>query len=883
MTESTMPEPAAPPAAAEPVAPGAADGGYPPQAGAAGTTEAKAPPAQPASKAGFGKAPSKPAYRTGQRVILHSLNKEELNGHRGVVVKWKEDVGRYAVRVAGKEMAIKADNIKPEGGIEEAMKWNKKYGKTSGVMYNPVVYSRVPGAGPAVKQWIGQVKAGRRCVVRAEKSSEFDDEPVPLWFGDAGFVRSSPVDVALLINDIGGNPEDWPKALSRVLDRFPAAAGRLRPGRPGTHPAWKIVLNNAGVPFTTASVPPCGLPSAEDLQMVCCDEQCGFFDLGLEGGGEENPLLRIKLVYEEGTERGVLGVSFDHALCDISGLAQILHWLHKELTDDLTVQAPIEPCHARAIAQETIDAVPSATPEEEASFAPHWPLWSPAMEKWCFLARRLRSGLRGRPDGAATVLFSIPKETLDELKVEAEAGGAAGVTAFEVLVCFIGMKLLRMGRMGHATLITKDYRASLEEANPGKGLDHLFANAVTHGLCFQLPAVGGAEVLEMPLAEGCKAMKACVDAVSLKFVDWQRKTNHYCGLPNLFGGLCVNSWGRALSDVKFVETYAMGLRSVDERAANMSFPLDTAYLQVLPLPSGNHNVLLTAPVTDITGLLKELPGSHFNLPHVSQVRPHSFKVPLPGKVMEKLNPSVETHHMFLRIACLGDSMTACGYPKQLQALFDRHEIQAQVRNFGVAGATAQRFADKPYWDERKLEDARLWRPHFVIATFGSNDAKSSNWDVESFEKDYKEMLDMFLERTQPRPEVYLVTPPPLYEADQYEMEQDVVNNELPLVIPRVAAAAAAVVNDPIIEMCKKMRQEAPPEVLAKVRVIDAFSSFGGADLRRRGYIAEDGVHPNERGTRLLTTLIFSEIRHQGIVCLKNWESAPKAVPENDMF
>jgi len=99
----------------------------------------------------------------------------------------------------------------------------------------------------------------------------------------------------------------------------------------------------------------------------------------------------------------------------------------------------------------------------------------------------------------------------------------------------------------------------------------------------------------------------------------------------------------------------------------------------------------------------------------------------------------------------------------------------------------------------------------------------------------------------------------------------------------VLSADSAVVNDPIIEMCKKMRQEAPEEILAKVRVIDAFNMFGGAGLRRRGYIAEDGVHPNERGTRLLTTLVFSEIRHQAIVCLKNWESAPKAVPENDMF
>merc|ERR1719188_463164 len=117
----------------------------------------------------------------------------------------------------------------------------------------------------------------------------------------------------------------------------------------------------------------------------------------------------------------------------------------------------------------------------------------------------------------------------------------------------------------------------------------------------------------MPLAEACTSMKAAIDAVTMKYVDWQRKQDHYKGLPNLFGGLCCNSWGRALADIKFVETYAMGYRSIDERAANMSFPLDTAYMQILPLPNGAHTVLLTMPINDITALLKELPATHFQL------------------------------------------------------------------------------------------------------------------------------------------------------------------------------------------------------------------------------------------------------------------------------
>ena len=104
------------------------------------------------------------------------------------------------------------------------------------------------------------------------------DEPVPLWFGDHGFVRTAPVDVAILIADVGPDADEWPKALARVLDRFPAAAGRLRLVRRNGNPAWQIMLNNAGVPFTSASVPPCSLPqAAEELQRLATDSKSGFF------------------------------------------------------------------------------------------------------------------------------------------------------------------------------------------------------------------------------------------------------------------------------------------------------------------------------------------------------------------------------------------------------------------------------------------------------------------------------------------------------------------------------------------------------------------------------------------------------------------------------
>eukprot|EP00913_Durusdinium_trenchii_P014141 g13270.t1 len=177
-------------------------------------------------------------------------------------------------------------------------------------MINPEAYARVPGAGPKMTQWVGQVKAGRRVVVRADVEADAEAAATVL-------LERHP---ALLLEDVG-DVEQWPKALERCLKRFPTAAGRLRqvkkdrlapvwPSRRlaaeglGWKRSWKIFLNNAGVPFTAASVPPCGLPTPEVLQLACQDDQCGFFDTGLAENGEEDPLLRLKLIHEEGTAKG---------------------------------------------------------------------------------------------------------------------------------------------------------------------------------------------------------------------------------------------------------------------------------------------------------------------------------------------------------------------------------------------------------------------------------------------------------------------------------------------------------------------------------------------------------------------------------------------------
>lgn len=809
--------------------------------------------------------------RTGQRVVLHGLSTTELNGHRGVVVRWRQESGRYAVRVAGKEIGLKPENLSPEGGAavaqQLAQKLSAKVGE--GSMINPEAYARVPGAGPKMTQWVGQVKAGRRVIIRAEDVAT-EAEALPLWHGDLGFVHSSPVDVALLLDDVG-DVDRWPSALQRCVQRFPLTAGRLRQVKKDGKMSWKIILNNAGVPFTFASVPPCGLPNQQALQLACQDDQCGFFDTGIAEHGDEEPLLRLKLIHEEGTAKGLLGVSFHHVLFDIFGLAALLRQLHQELEKSSSAD---ELCHDRLAAQEAFEnTAPQEVPEL-------WPLYPRALERWCFLARRLRSGLRGRPDGCATLSVTLMDGALSRLP------RPEGASSLETLVAYLAQLLQRStGRTRPRVLVTKDYRAALDAAGVGQGLSRLVANCVTHGVSFPLPAVeehAEADHMDDWMMQAVTSMRKASDGVSLGYVRWHSEQDHQRGLPNIFASLCVNSWGQALSALDFVEAYAVGMRSIDERASKMCFPLDAAYMQVLPQPNGAQRILLTLPVTEIEAFLKELPRDIFEVPHISEMRTHAFRVPLPGSVLDRLNPAVETHHIVARVACVGDSLTACGYPKYLQALFDRAGMNVQVRGFGVCGATAQKFADQPYWEERKLEEVRVWRPHFIVTLFGTNDAKSNNWDAQSFQKDYRDLCVHFLERQEPRPELLLAVPPPAY-CRGAEILSDVVNGDLPELIPKISEEARGVINRPLEEQAKRARSTVPGELLAKTSVVDTFTLLGGASLKRRSYFAEDGIHPNQRGTELLSFVIFADLRSKVRKYLrKRADESAKEVPDNPL-
>ncbi|CAK9027702.1 unnamed protein product [Durusdinium trenchii] len=134
---------------------------------------------------------------------------------------------------------------------------------------------------------------------------------------------------------------------------------------------------------------------------------------------------------------------------------------------------------------------------------------------------------------------------------------------------------------------------------------------------------------------------------------------------------------------------------------------------------------------------------------------------------------------------------------------------------------------------------------------------------------------------EPRPELLLATPPPAYSDDLVDTE--VVNSKLPSLVPVIAEKARGVINAPLEEQAKRSRSSVPAEFLAKASVVDTFSALGGASLQRRGYFSDDGIHPNERGTRLLALVVFADLRAKVSKYLrKRADEAAREVPDNPL-
>ena len=139
------------------------------------------------------------------------------------------------------------------------------------------------------------------------------------------------------------------------------------------------------------------------------------------------------------------------------------------------------------------------------------------------------------------------------------------------------------------------------------------------------------------------------------------------------------------------------------------------------------------------------------------------------------------------IACVGDSLTdanagRCGvssdemWPALLQKqLGDTFS----VRNFGASGAPAQRYHE---WGP--LSAALASQPTAAIIMLGTNDAWC--WNEYWYTAALINLLQAFKDLPS-APHVLALVPPPLYANGVFGMRADVINSQLPVLIPRVAS------------------------------------------------------------------------------------------------
>jgi len=178
------------------------------------------------------------------------------------------------------------------------------------------------------------------------------------------------------------------------------------------------------------------------------------------------------------------------------------------------------------------------------------------------------------------------------------------------------------------------------------------------------------------------------------------------------------------------------------------------------------------------------------------------------------------------------SSNANTYPSQLQTMLGTNY---RVTNYGVSGTTMLKKGDNPYWNTQDYKNALSSNSSIIIIMLGTNDAKTFNWGPHGtdFPGDYKDMINSF--KTSSNTKIFVMTPPPLYPPDPYQMNATIINQIFPQLIPQIA----------------KDNSLSTP--------IDIFNALGGATLNQPG-ITCDGCHPTDKGYNLMATTVYKYLQ-----------------------
>ncbi|MBQ9031613.1 MAG: hypothetical protein IJ106_09215 [Parasporobacterium sp.] len=186
----------------------------------------------------------------------------------------------------------------------------------------------------------------------------------------------------------------------------------------------------------------------------------------------------------------------------------------------------------------------------------------------------------------------------------------------------------------------------------------------------------------------------------------------------------------------------------------------------------------------------------------------------------------------IEVVCVGDSITAAGYPEVLAELLgDAYE----VNNYGQPGAqmvSGERFS---YMDLDLFQESLDLGADYYFLMLGSNDSMAGEkWDPEAFRRDYTAFLNAYTglgESTN----VYVLISPAVYKDEEnpralaYRVDLDILNQEIRPMIREIAEELGI----PTIDIYSLT--DGHPELLA------------------------DGLHPNEDGNCVFAQAIYDQV------------------------
>jgi len=208
-----------------------------------------------------------------------------------------------------------------------------------------------------------------------------------------------------------------------------------------------------------------------------------------------------------------------------------------------------------------------------------------------------------------------------------------------------------------------------------------------------------------------------------------------------------------------------------------------------------------------------------------------------------VTPTVEKTYAtdrVLKVACVGDSITAGGYwNNNLGGELSTDNYA--VSGFGVSGSTAlfkgvdylnaTTNAGKAYVDQAAYTNALAYGADAVVVMLGTNDSKKVNWPyyADEFIDNYTEIVRSFQE-ADGNPMVFIALPPTVYSTGSF---QDISNTRIEnFIIPALKVVAAR----------------------TGAVIVDTHTPTGG-----NSSLMSDGVHPNADGKAVLCETIAAAI------------------------